>query len=273
MISFPFHQKGLSLVELLISMLLGLILTAGALQMMLASQEIYQATDTLSRIQENGRFALNFLAKDIRMAGHNTSENAQGKAFWDGACGATDPCTANGAAVGDSDQIGILMDPSNDLDCIGNALGGEDTVIANVYYVDDSPADPLISSLYCRGFDLAANNWISAGQPLVDGVENMQILYGVTDPAANNTITNYISADAVHILANADPESWGEIGAVRISLLLNNGQARGNGNNQQHLFDLLDAPTFDVTDQHNRQVFSTTITINNIIYQSQDSNQ
>lgn len=264
MISFSSNQKGLSLVELLIAMLLGLMLTAGALQMMLSSQEIYQTTDTLSRIQENGRFALNFLAKDVRMAGHNTTEKADGKVFWDGACGATNPCTTNGA-LSDSDQIGILMDPTNDLDCQGNAVGSEDTVIANVYYVDDSLADPLISSLYCRGYDLSANAWITNGQPLVDGVENMQILYGITDSVAQNAITRYVSSD--------DVTDWGSVGAARISLLLNNGQAVGNGNSEVRNFNLLDADTITMTDRHNRQVFATTITINNIIYQSQDSNQ
>jgi len=265
MISFPYRQKGLSLVELLIAMLLGLLLTAGALQMMLSSQVIYQTTDTLSRIQENGRFALNFLAKDIRMAGHNTTEEADGKVFWDGACGATNPCTTNGAGS-DSDQIGVLMDPSNNLDCQGNlVVGNENKVIANVYYVDDNPLDPLISSLYCRGYDLSANAWISNGQPLVDGVENMQILYGVTDPAANNAITSYISSN--------DVTDWAGIGAARISLLLNNGQAQGNGNNETRTFNLLDADPIVALDKHNRQTFATTITINNIIYQSQDSNQ
>lgn len=264
MISFPYHQKGLSLVELLIAMLLGLMLTAGALTMMLSSQQIYQATDTLSRIQESGRFALNFLAKDLRMAGYNTTEQADGKVFWDGACGATNPCTTNGAGS-DSDQVGVLMDPSNDLDCLGNAVASENTVVANVYYIDD-PENDQISSLYCHGYDLSANNWVTPNpQPLVDGVENMQILYGITDPAANNAITSYISADAV--------TDWATIGAARVSLLLNNGQAQGNGDNVIRTFNLLDADPIVVTDRHNRQAFSTTITINNIIYQSQDSNQ
>lgn len=260
MISPLTTQKGFSLVELLIAMLLGLILTAGALQMMLSSQEIYQTTDTLSRIQENGRFTLNFLSKDIRMAGHNTTKDGDGKVFWDGACGAT-PCTRNGAG-NNSDQIGVLMDPSNDVDCLGNAVAGTDTVIANVYYIDD-PENDQISSLYCRGYDVSNSAWIADTQPLVDGVENMQILYGITDPVTN-AITSYVDAD--------DVGDWANIGAVKVSVLLNNGQALGNGNNEMRNFNLLDADAIAVTDRHNRQAFSTTVVINNIIYQSQDSN-
>ena len=265
MISLMSHQKGLSLVELLIAMALGLLLTVGALQMMLSSQTIYRTTDTLSRIQENGRFALNFLAKGVRMAGHNSAEDedAEGKVFWDGACDTSDPCTFNGAGT-DSDQIGVLMDPSDDNDCQGNDVG-EDKVIVNVYSVADLDGD-LVNSLYCQGFDLSADDWVSPNaQPLVDGIESMQILYGVSDPLANNSITSYISAD--------DVGDWGSIGAVRIGLLVNNGQIAGNGENETRSFDLLDAPTITATDKHNKQAFATTVTINNIIYQSQDSNQ
>jgi len=264
MISLISRQKGLSLVELLIAMVLGLLLTVGALQMMLSSQTIYNTTDTLSRIQENGRFSLNFLAKGIRMAGHNSTEDkdADGKVFWDGACGASDPCTANGAGT-DSDQIGVLMDPSDDNDCQGNNVGA-DKVIVNVYSVADLDNDQ-INSLYCQGYNLSTGAWYGNAQPLVDGIENMQILYGVSDPLANNSITSYISAD--------DVGDWASIGAVRIGLLVNNGQVAGNGENETRNFNLLDSPTITTTDRHNRQAFTTTVTINNIIYQSQDSNQ
>jgi len=266
MIFLPSNQKGLSLVELLIAMALGLLLTAGALQMMLASQNIYQTTDTLSRIQENGRFALNFLTKDIRMAGHNTTEDisANGKVFWDGACDASNPCTVNGAGNA-SDQIGVLMDPSNDRDCQGNNVG-ENQVIVNVYSIADLDGD-LVNSLYCHSFDLSTNDWVlnSQPQPLVDGVENMQILYGISDPVQNNTIISYVSADAV--------TNWANIGAARVSLLVNNGQPTGSGDSTIRTFELLDAGQIAFNDKHSRQAFSTTITINNIIYQSQDSNQ
>ena len=47
------RQYGLSMVELLVAMALGLLLTVGALQMMLASQQLYDTTDSQSRIQEN----------------------------------------------------------------------------------------------------------------------------------------------------------------------------------------------------------------------------
>lgn len=261
----PNNQRGLSLIELLIAMVLGLLLTAGALQMMLTSQSIYRTTDTLSRIQENGRFSLNFITKSIRMAGYNSSSNSttNGKVFWDGACGTTNPCTFNGTGSA-SDQIGVLLDPTNNRDCLGTVVA-EDAVIVNVYYVDvPDPDNSDISSLYCRGYNPVTNTWLSSAQPLVDGVESLQALYGISDPSASNAITRYVSADAV--------TNWAEIGAVRVALLVNSGQENGNGDKRSRSFNLLDAPTVTTSDKHDRQAFSTTVVINNIIYQSRDSN-
>jgi len=270
MMNSPLRQQGLSLIELMVAMALGLLLIAGALQMMLTSQTIYRTTDTLSRIQENGRFALSFLTKSIRMAGYNSSEDkdADGKVFWDGACDTSEFCTSNGVGNA-SDQIAVLLDPSNDSDCLGNDVD-ENKVVVNVFFIDDLDGDQ-VNSLYCRGFDITANGWIDidkGAQPLVDGIENMQILYGVSDPTASNMITSYISADKVAAVAD-----WASIGAVKISLLVNNGQVVGSGNNEERIFNLLDAPTIEPTDRHDRQVHTTTTAITNIIYQSQDFNQ
>jgi len=63
------RQKGLSLVELMISLTLGLVLMTGVVQMFLASRVTYSTQQGVSRIQEGGRMAVEFLSQDIRMAG------------------------------------------------------------------------------------------------------------------------------------------------------------------------------------------------------------
>ena len=61
-------QKGMSLVELMIAMLLGLFLTGGILQIFASSRMTYKVHEATSRMQETGRMALEMLARDIRMA-------------------------------------------------------------------------------------------------------------------------------------------------------------------------------------------------------------
>ena len=64
------HQRGLTLVELMIAMLLGLFLLGGLLQIFISSKQTYRMQEGLSRLQENGRFAIDFMARDIRLAGY-----------------------------------------------------------------------------------------------------------------------------------------------------------------------------------------------------------
>lgn len=63
-------QRGLSLIELMIAITLGLVLMAGVIQMFLSSNKVFHTQQAMSRIQENGRLAMEFMAKDIRMAGY-----------------------------------------------------------------------------------------------------------------------------------------------------------------------------------------------------------
>lgn len=63
-------QQGLSLVELMIAILLGLLLLTGVMKIFVSSKTVFATQQAMSRIQESGRLAIDFLAKDIRMAGY-----------------------------------------------------------------------------------------------------------------------------------------------------------------------------------------------------------
>lgn len=61
-------QYGLSLVELMISITLGLMLMAGVVQMFISTKSSHASQQSLSRIQETGRMAMEFIGRDLRMA-------------------------------------------------------------------------------------------------------------------------------------------------------------------------------------------------------------
>lgn len=63
------RQRGLSLIELMVAMALGLVITAGLAYTFWAGRQSYRMQDNLSRIQENARTALDTMAQDLRMAG------------------------------------------------------------------------------------------------------------------------------------------------------------------------------------------------------------
>lgn len=63
-------QTGFSLVELMVALAISMFLVIGIIQLFVGSKQTYRFYDALSRLQENGRFALNLMAQDIRMAGY-----------------------------------------------------------------------------------------------------------------------------------------------------------------------------------------------------------
>ena len=64
------YQRGITLIELMISMLLGLVLIAGIVQIFIGNRVTYQFTQGLGSIQENARFTLDHIAFNARMSGY-----------------------------------------------------------------------------------------------------------------------------------------------------------------------------------------------------------
>ena len=77
--NFYRNMHGVSLIELMIAMVIGLILLLGLIQVFSASRVAYQVSEGLARVQENGRFAMDFLQRDLRMAGHFGCVNDQAR--------------------------------------------------------------------------------------------------------------------------------------------------------------------------------------------------
>jgi type IV pilus assembly protein PilW len=64
------RQAGLSLIELMIALVIAALLTLGMIQIFVGSKVAYQVQEGLSRIQENGRFSLQYLERNARLAGY-----------------------------------------------------------------------------------------------------------------------------------------------------------------------------------------------------------
>lgn len=79
MTSMPSLRRiaGLSLVELMIAMVIGLVVMLGVVQVFAASRESYRLSEGLARVQENSRFAMDSLQRELRMAGHFGCVNDQ----------------------------------------------------------------------------------------------------------------------------------------------------------------------------------------------------
>lgn len=69
-------QRGFTLVELMISMVLGLIVIGAVLSVMLANKRTYRTSTAMSEIQESARSAFELMARDIRQSGATGCDNS-----------------------------------------------------------------------------------------------------------------------------------------------------------------------------------------------------
>lgn len=72
------QQSGLTLIELMVSLVIGLLLAIIASSSYLYSKQAYNAVSENSQMEENGRLALNLLARNIQSAGYVALDTAVG---------------------------------------------------------------------------------------------------------------------------------------------------------------------------------------------------
>lgn len=62
-------EKGFTLIEIMVALTIGLFVVGAISTVYLGSKQTYRTDDNLARLQEGARFAMNQMAKDIRMTG------------------------------------------------------------------------------------------------------------------------------------------------------------------------------------------------------------
>lgn len=274
-------QTGLSLVELMVGLALGLVLMVGVLQVFLASRQTYASNDAMSRLQENGRFALEFIASSARLAGYtdprarlekglstaslagSNCDNQKGFVGTD-----TAVCSSNGNGNA-SDSLGIALQPplvdGIRRDCLGNDVPDDKVIINHFEIIPPDNVNNTPAALGCRAWNVTDGAWVggvAAAQPLVEGIDSLQVLYGIDDSGGTSrSPSRYVSADTV--TAGND---WPNVLAIRIALLANS-VATLTPAPQNRNYVLLDAAPLAAADLGNdnraRQIFSTTIHLKN----------
>ena len=118
--------RGLSLVELLVATLLGLLLSAGMASLYLESRRQYFQDEQLARLQENGRYAISLLRRELAMVG-----------FFGGALHAAEipplavgrDCAAAPWALDAADDLDIVNDYKSGTGLVTTARGAQLTCL------------------------------------------------------------------------------------------------------------------------------------------------
>ncbi|MDC0601925.1 PilW family protein [Aliiglaciecola sp.] len=273
-------QQGFSLVEIIISLALGLLISGAIIQVLVSNSLTERLNRSIASTQESGRFIITRLRNELIMAGRYdilspelnrdvdvTLENAyvlNHPVILPGEFAAfTDVGSVQGVA-GANDKVAVAL--QGEADCRGYKLGyndDEEFFIVNEYFVDGR-------LLKCRGFDgrvlrgqkVAVGHNSHAAVTLLDEVESFQVLYGYTD----NIVTGdnsarpvgYVTADQLPpILANN-----GQVVAIRLAVLVK-GDADVSIDNTPR-FKLLNEAPVNPSERRLYKQFETTITLRNV---------
>ena len=188
------YQDGVTLVEVMISLAIGLFMIVVIAATFLQSRDTFRANSNLGRIQETGRFALEAMAQSIRQAGFSGVN--RNNTFTGVALVATNGTPASGSNPAGSDSITVSY--ADTVDCAGQTVAGG--LLQNTYSLDSGTG-----RLMCQGNGGAAG---SAAVVLADDVQEFQLTYGIdlaTVGTANrpSAATMITSAPTVAQLAKA----------------------------------------------------------------------
>ena len=316
-------QCGFSLIELMISLVISLFMLAVVAQLFITNKAVYTQNNSLARLQENGRFAMEFLVRDLRQAdfwgcsGGSTlndrlnnstaagidltttvqGQNATGPAIPVGIV-ASDQITISGA-FGTSAQLQANM-PTVEapIQVIGgtNFNNGDIAIIsdceeADLFKITDATTPGVLVHAAGGGVDDNADNRLSKvydsaahvyqggtvvysindpgggaepqlqrnGQVMVEGVENMQLLFGEdldgtlsAPPNSQLTADVYIPADQVG--------DWDNVISVMVNLLV---RSREQINEAPIPVNFNGVTVGNPGDTRSRRVFSTTVALRN----------
>lgn len=207
----PLHrrQQGLTLIELMIAVVIGLGVIGVILSLYVNVNESASYLNAASRVQENGRFATEHIVRTMRMAGYDdpsTTGAVRPAIVLEGKTGGQ--ITISGFTLrSTSDAVRISYEGAALVrDCLG-AQVAEDTWVTNIYAISSS--DELVCNTVTSGIGVGT---IVAGQVIAEGVEDMEILYGI-DSDADGVANRYYSA--------ANVSDWSVVVSAKIALLIN----------------------------------------------------
>ena len=326
------RQRGLTMVEIMVALVLSLVLAGGIIQVFNSSKLSYNVQEALSRLQEDARLAVNFLEKDIRSSSYlgcakdtffrsvlnnptAYTSNFQigiqgyeslGSGSWapalDPGAGINNPLDDNndiitvravrgvGAKTTENmkdgeeklktayigmmkeDDIAIVTDctattvfqitdiggsfdikhdatgtPGNSTKDLGRAYAAGSSVFSVetvTYFLRDDGDGPV----------LWRRNGAANAQQLVEGVEGMQILYGVDIVNNDGRADQYLSANAV--------TDWSGVVSIRIGLLLRT-LDEINPEPDTNTYNVNGVVVDPVDDRRLRRVITTTIALRN----------
>jgi len=220
------RQAGVTLVELMISMVIGLVIIGALLALYAGSVGTNRVSAAQSEMNEDAQFAMKVLTGQLRQAGYNPVHPGQTHTFVLPSAHAVFGCTNGfsnattatsttaltcngasntaGAAISiayEADVHNTMLSGNSPTNCVGMALTGRtDADTGAAYYAAENRYYVKNGTLYCAGVSGPPTGPVVAEQALVENVERIEFSYGSTTVTtagwtATGAITGYLTAD------------------------------------------------------------------------------
>lgn len=201
------RSRGVSLIELLVALTIGIVIVLGATQVYVDSRNAYGVNETASRLQESARFAISVIEPDIRLA--NYWGLVKGFQWVEGRALQTDAAAA--VASGDDTNIcgtNFAVDLSRNIQGDNNSftLSGSRTSECNGYNSQPvASADTLTVRRAASTTSVAADNTLQ-----ICSTRTMAYLFSdgaTTCPAAPEGRINDLSVNAYYIARDSEGQT------------------------------------------------------------------
>lgn len=279
-------QRGMTLIELLVAMFLGLLVALAAAASLLVSRQGFTAVDASSQLRDDGRYLQSLVQRlgvqagyrDTRFATDTTQKPNQSlgagtsppSVFGLNNASRVSTTTWDAGTTRTSGQLGFGSDilvlrhqtssatpdsATSDgtmIDCAGVAstdvpTGLDDKLVSILHVGISGNGEP---SLMCSRSATGAAPYDV--QPIISGVENFQVLYGVDGIAPGNTTVpipatsadsvpdRYLRADQLTVAGNdlATTANWQRVRSIRIGVVLRGSPGSAIDNAAQTFYPL-----------------------------------
>lgn len=291
------QQKGFSLIELMVSLAIGLFLMASVLMIVVSATQSTRVSDAETEMNEEGVIALSLLQQQIRLAGYSqtvadtdainknfvgTSIRGCDKGFADAGVAFTSlTCNTagdNNSAIAiryEADKINTTEISSKASNCQMNGITADSTsavaakpdfaLADNRYYVRSSGTDSGRPELSCRG--ATSKSTYDAVQPLIENVEQLKFTYGVvaTSDPADNQIVTYMTATEIDDNYAAKPlvERWSRVASIKICLVMRSAETARDNSVSGQVYKDCDGASQTSTDGYLRRAYISTAQLRN----------
>lgn len=236
------RQRGLSLVEVMVSLVIGLVVIGVVLSTYLGSGVGGRHSSAMAQITEDATVALNIMRAQIEMAGFSQPNGVNAdsgewtrlyggdavvgcdKGFKTPEAKTIEELKGQCSDTGNSDAIAIayqadassvvLSSDSTPADCLGQKLteAGGYFLAYNRFYIDSADKG-VTPALYCRG-NGGDTPGDSGHQPLVENIVGLEFEYGIANPATKGRVVRY------HAASGMKNEDWPNVVAVRACVVV-----------------------------------------------------